>query len=391
MKKQLGASFLLAGTAIGSGMLSLPMVLAKFGIINSAAIMLLFAFLTYLTAIIRSDLNLNSHADASLKEVGEIFKCPMTGKLGDFLMKLLHLSLMAAYIFGGSSIIASFSGNVISTPIILILFAICVTATLISASEIIVHVNKFLFIAMFSILITLIVALFLQTPINGVPQQVENISLGEWTTLVPIIFTSFGFQGSIHSMVKFCQNDRKLIKNACIWGSLIPAFVYIVWTAAILLVVFNTDANFFQLMLEGKATDVGQLVSVLAKATSIKSMQAIIWIISLLAILTSILGVGLALLDIFEQEWKIARWQTVSIVVIGPALVSLFVPNAFIRILNVAGVILAIMAIIVPVIISWKMQETKKTNLLLKNKFGLACVFACGVAIVLLGILDLMR
>ena len=73
------------------------------------------------------------------------------------------------------------------------------------------------------------------------------------------------------------------------------------------------------------------------------------------------------------------------------SLVSLFVPNAFIRILNVAGVILAIMAIIVPVIISWKMQETKKTNLLLKNKFGLACVFACGVAIVLLGILDLMR
>ena len=38
MKKQLGASFLFAGTAIGSGMLSLPMVLAKFGIFNSVMI-----------------------------------------------------------------------------------------------------------------------------------------------------------------------------------------------------------------------------------------------------------------------------------------------------------------------------------------------------------------
>ena len=32
MKRQLGAALLLAGTAIGSGMISLPMVLAKFGI-----------------------------------------------------------------------------------------------------------------------------------------------------------------------------------------------------------------------------------------------------------------------------------------------------------------------------------------------------------------------
>ena len=99
----------------------------------------------------------------------------------------------------------------------------------------------------------------------------------------------------------------------------------------------------------------------------------------------------MALLDIFEREWKIARWQIVAIVVIGPALVSLFVPNAFIKILNVAGVILAIMAIIVPIIISWKMQATKNENLLMKNKFIMACVFACGIAIVLLGILDWMK
>ncbi|MDE6576341.1 MAG: hypothetical protein K2L24_03020, partial [Opitutales bacterium] len=49
LQKQLGAIFLLAGTAIGSGILSLPIVLAKFGIVNTCLIMLFFALLTYLT------------------------------------------------------------------------------------------------------------------------------------------------------------------------------------------------------------------------------------------------------------------------------------------------------------------------------------------------------
>jgi amino acid permease len=42
-------------------MISLTMVLAKFGIINTIIIMIFFAGLTYITALIRSDLNLNSH------------------------------------------------------------------------------------------------------------------------------------------------------------------------------------------------------------------------------------------------------------------------------------------------------------------------------------------
>ena len=39
MKKQLNAIFLLAGTAIGSGMLSLPIVLACYGLIFSCVSM----------------------------------------------------------------------------------------------------------------------------------------------------------------------------------------------------------------------------------------------------------------------------------------------------------------------------------------------------------------
>lgn len=394
MKKQFGATFLLAGTAIGSGMISLPMVLARFGIINTCVIMIFFAVLTYLTALIRSDLNLNLHAGATLKEVGKAFDCHWAGFFGNFLLILLHFALMSAYLFGFSSILCSFFGNVFSQSVIITLSAIGVALGFLFASHFIINVNKILFVSMFVVFIILIIELFLETPINFIPNCTGNIKISEWTMLVPIVFTSFGFQGSIHSMTKFCNNDRQLIKNACLWGSIIPALVYIVWTTVILFVVANTDTSFFQLMLEGKATDVGALVMVLSKATSSQSVQIIMWIVSILAILTSVLGVGLALIDIFQQEWQdVSKQKIIGLVVFVPAAISMLVPNAFIRILNVSGVILSLIAIIIPIIISLNMQKSGKvkSELLLKNKAVTLGVFTCGIAIITLGIFDLLK
>ncbi len=393
MKKQFGAAFLLAGTAIGSGMISLPLLLAKFGIINTFVIMLFFSGLTYLTAIIRSDLNLNSRAEATLKEVGSIFECPKLGMLGDILLKCLSFALMSAYLFGLSSIIDSFLNNAIQFSVIITLVSIAVALAFLSASNVIVHINKFLFIAMFCTFVILVVILFFKASVEIVPQCAKKISLKDWETMIHVIFTSFGFQGSIHSMTKFCENDRSLIKNACFWGSVIPAAVYIVWTTAILVVVANTDVEFFELMMGNEATDVGKLILVLSKATNVSIIQNMVWIVSVLSILTSIFGVGLALLDIFQQELQFPKLVSISVTVFIPAIVSIFVPGAFIRILNVSGIILSMIAIIVPVIISAKMQRLKKLKckLLLKNRALMLAVFACGVAIILLGIGELIR
>ena len=108
MNKTLEAALLFAGTAIGSGMISLPIVLAKFGIFGSILIMLAFATLTYATACIRADLNLQTKAKATLGEVGKIFACPHVGILGDLCLQLLSFALMSAYLFGGASILSTF-------------------------------------------------------------------------------------------------------------------------------------------------------------------------------------------------------------------------------------------------------------------------------------------
>lgn len=388
MSSAASAACLLAGTAIGSGMISLPMVLAQLGVVGTCLVMVAFAAFTYLTALIRADLNLNSFAEASLKDAGVAFGRPFVGALGDFMLKLLSVALMAAYLSGGASIVGTALGGTCSKLLVMGVFAGGIALAFLLASDTLVRMNKWLFVGMFSVLLALIVFLFMQTPLRVVPRASSPGALRQWSTLVPILFTSFGFQGSIHSMTKVCQNDRALVHKACLWGSAIPAVVYSVWTTAILLVTANTAPAFFQKMLQGQATDVGELVSVLSQATSSACLHGFVWVVSGLALLTSIIGVGLALLDIIQQEWRLPKGLSVAGVVGIPALIAVLIPNAFIRILNVSGMILAVIAILVPCTLSLTMQRSKTPlpcRPLLSNRCVIGAVFLCGVGMILLG------
>lgn len=164
----------------------------------------------------------------------DIFECDNSGglkfksALGNFLLKLLTFALLAAYLFGFSSILCSLFNNVCAQSVMMLVTAIGTAIAFILASEFILSANKFLFIGMFCVFIGLVVALFLKTPISFIPEQMKEIALSDWTTIIPVIFTAFGMQGSIHSVTKFCQNDRIMIRNACAFGCIVTVAIYVV-------------------------------------------------------------------------------------------------------------------------------------------------------------------
>ena len=145
-KKLLGSVFLLAGTAIGSGMLSLPIVLSKYGIRLSLLIMLAFTWVTYFSSIIRCDLNIHSDSRFSLQDVGEHFSGNIAKPIGNISFKLLSYSLMAAYLHGAASLLNVFLEYDLRVTIVLLgIFAILV---LLLNTTVIVKTNKTLFIVM---------------------------------------------------------------------------------------------------------------------------------------------------------------------------------------------------------------------------------------------------
>jgi tyrosine-specific transport protein len=370
MYKQIGAILLVAGTCIGSGMIALPMVLAKLGLVPSILLMVTIWFIMYYTSLINLELNLQAGHGLSLGALGRYFSGRTAELIGTISLKLLSYSLLAVFIYGGSSIlqelIASKMAVEYSFGNIATCYALVAIALLLLPIKLIDYFNRFLFVGLIAVVAILIAGLAITINWSELPlfsEQYSNPSV--WVALIPVVFTSFGFQVIFHTLTNYCNMNVKMLKQAFLWGSLIPAVVYIVWTCSILSVVYQDNPQFYGQMAAGKA-EVGELIQVLSGIAKWQSVQLLVWWISLLAIATSVLGVGVGLCDslkgIISKRVPNAGVCNIfaSIITVLPAyLVVMYVPNAFIAILGFAGMILAVIAVLLPVYLLWQIKTEK--------------------------------
>ncbi len=397
MYKQIGAILLVAGTCIGSGMIALPLVLAKIGLIPSIFLMISIWIVMYFTSLINLELNLSARHGLSLGKLGRLYSGKVAELIGTVSLKLLSYSLLAVFIYGGTSIFKEmiesklelkYSFNFLATG-----FAFISMILLLLPIKWIDYFNRFLFIGLIIVVAVLIIGLNLTIDWFELPLISEQSSdLSVWATLIPVVFTSFGFQVIFHTLANYCKMDSKMLKRTFFWGSLIPAIVYIVWTCSILSVVYQTNPLFYQEMASGNA-EIGELIQVLSGIAKWQSVQLLIWVVSLLAIATSVIGVGVGLCDSFNGmlSRKVVNLKAqiilASIITILPAyVVVILVPNAFITVLGFAGMILAIIAVLMPVYLFIKMKKNKfhypelKKNYLILFSFLVALlVIVCEV------------
>lgn len=393
-KKLLGSVFLLAGTAIGSGMLSLPIVLSKYGIRLSLLIMLAFTWVTYFSSIIRCDLNIHSDSRFSLQDVGEHFSGNIAKQIGSISFKLLSYSLMAAYLHGAASLLNVFLEYDLRVTIVLLgIFAILV---LLLNTTVIVKTNKTLFIVMMIALFAVIFDMlsrfdFSNSNIPGISSSLSALTL---LSALPIAFTAFGFQGSLHSMTKFVENDEKLIKKACFYGSLTPAIVYISWMSCVMFVVFNSSTEFFHKMITSDVS-VDELILCLTNKLGSSHLKSIMCVISALALSTSAIGVGVAIFDewkySFEKKSHNSKIIPAIISIVPPILIAATVKNAFIKVLNVSGIILSVIAIFLPCFLYIKMAKIKHLTITKERMAGMIVLTIIGILICISGVVDLLQ
>ena len=163
--------------------------------------------------------------------------------------------------------------------------------------------------------------------------------------------------------MKYCGNNVKMLKNAFFYSSIIPMIIYISWTFVVLSVIYNNDINFYNIIINGKV-DAGILVDKLSKILSFNNLNFIIWLISILAIFTSIIGVGLSLKDSYNNVLKrknVKNSSLISILItyIPPYMITVFIPDAFIKILGYAGMILVMIAVLLPIYLYFKVNIEK--------------------------------
>jgi tyrosine-specific transport protein len=181
----------------------------------------------------------------------------------------------------------------------------------------------------------------------------KNFSMAVFA--LPIVFTSFSYQGLIPSLTSYLHNHGNMVKR-CIWiGTAIPLVIYIVWEALILGIVPIDGPNGLLL-----AKQQGQNA-----VYSLKQFVLSPWVYAIgqafafFALTTSFLGVTLGLLDFLSDGLKMAKVGLKKValcagVFIPPLFVACSNPSVFLSALSYAGGIgCALLLGVMPIVMVW--------------------------------------
>ncbi len=385
--KLFGCICLIAGTALGAGMMALPIALAKFGLIYGSLLMLGTWGVCYLSALLNLELNLRAGRGLPLGALGQHFSGTKAYIAGTISLLLLCYALLCAYIYGGTSTLSSLQGFPLNFNQTACVYTAVISLIMLWSVAKIDRINRVLFSSLIGLVIAILLVVFWHLDFTKLPiMPSHSISLMETNHVLPVVFTSFGFQVIFHTLVNYTEKNQDMLKKAFFWGSLIPAIVYLTWITAVCGLIYSHNPELFAKMaLQG--IEVGVMVQAISHISQNPLINYLTWGISFLVISKSLICVSLGLIDALKTKHQILSNHRVAVLAAFiPALcVTLLVPNAFIKALSFAGMILSFMALLLPLYLLYcskhKAQQTYWYSLV-KNPIVLAIIASYGVWVI---------
>lgn len=375
--KLIGGTLLIAGTALGAGMLAIPMVLAQFGVLWGTLLMAgiwlgtTYAALLLLEATLRSGggIGMNSIAQKTLGKHGQV--------ITNALLYCLVICLMIAYIVSAGDLLQQlFSGLGYQFSLLQsqFLFTLVIGAFVAQGTASVDKLNRVLF---FTMVIALLITLAYLLPNLDVAnfQQQNNSNKVELIKHSAVLFTSFGFMVVVPSVVKYNNEaSHQQLRNMVVIGSILPLFCYLLWLIA---VVGNLPIE--QLVSFG---NVSELIATLS--SKYESLGLVLSLFTGLALVTSFLGVAMSLFDQNQDLFKTNKLTTFLITFILPLLGAIWAKDQFIGVLGYAGIILVFLAIFIPMAMVLKVRSSDFESIdgrfyqVAGGKYALVACFAFG-------------
>ncbi len=347
MKKLLNAIFLISGTAIGAGLIALPLTSVNLGTNILVAIIFFMVFVAYKTSMMTVDLNVANGKSASIVDLSRSISGEKAFIISMISFYTLSFSLLSVYFSGIANTLSSFFD--FNDNFIIIICGFLLFFILNLKYSAFSKLNSILVVSLLVIILSAIIQIHtketsIMTSVYVVPQ---SISASEIIAFLPIIFTSFGVQNICSHIFESLNKDRGKIKIAFLIGILIPAVVYIIWNSCVFENILAGDVQFFQ-KLQNHQILVGKLIQFLCKSSENMYMEIFFKILSLFAIITSAVGIGLGLKKSIEESVTSSKYMASAVVCGIPVALCMAVPNAFINILSFGGMIATVFVIFVP-------------------------------------------
>lgn len=307
----------LVGTVIGAGIFGIPYVVSQIGFIPGIFYLLILGFLILLLNLIYGEVILRTPGDHQLTGYGEIY----LGKLGKILATLAifitaYGALLAYLIKTGEFLALIFNSP--SPVLFSLLFFVF------ASSAVFFGLKSVSFLG--AVLVILLLSLISLIAILGVGQiNVNHFAGANFSSIfLPygvILFALFG-SSVIPEMEEILRDEHKNLKKSIITGSLIPFFVYLLFTTVVVGIC-------------------GSLTSDDAVAGLAYFLPS--WIVNLGAILgvltmsSSYLILGYVLREVWFRDFGIPKSFAFLLACFPSLILFLFGAKSFIEVLGITG------------------------------------------------------
>lgn len=387
--KFIGSVFIVSGISIGAGMLAMPLTASFVDYPTCLCVLFLFWAGMYYATLVNLEANLRVQKGVSISEITSLVFGKKYGAFVSISLGIFLCALVSAYIAGETSLIQSALGGRVSKPLISTVFTLVFGGIVYSGMVKLDRMNRFFLTLKFFFLIGMIA--FLAQHVRGELLVTRtSCSWDQWSLLLPVFFTSFGFQACIPYLVDYCDYNAPLLKRVILTGTLIPFLTYAVWilvTKGVL--ALEGPASFAQVHAQGGG--IGPFIEILSAQSGSLEVKLFNTGYSLLAMTTSFLGVGLALYLFMEEKissfTKSNSRATILCTFLPPWLVVQFYPEGFVMALKYAAAFLSLFALLAPAACVWKLR-TLQDNVVWQapgGKAGLILMITIGIAFMILG------
>ncbi|MBI2666785.1 amino acid permease [Candidatus Woesearchaeota archaeon] len=342
--KQWMAATTLIGTIIGAGILALPYVLAKAGFLYGLIALIIFGIIFLYLNLFIGEIVLRTKKQYQLTGYAEKYLGVWGKRLMTFSFIFGIYGALIAYTIGeGQALHAIFK---MGSPLLwsLIFFAVALF---------IVHKGVATTGKIELVLVTLLIGVIF---LIGV-LSFDRIQLGHLSTRNLLYFffpygaLLFAYSGgaSVPEMQEVLGKDKKLLKKAIIWGTLIPIIVYVLFSAVVLGIV---GLEHFEALQPNE-----RIATVALSFYASPFLGTLANIVAVLTMSTSFLTLSLALLGMYTYDYAFSRWKASLLTFLIPFLIAFFNLTDFIRVIDTSGTVAVGLVGILIVLMYWKAKQ----------------------------------
>ncbi len=352
-----GTSLIIAGTAIGAGMLGIPLIAGELGFVLAAFFLIVCWGVSLLSAFLILHVNMAYNERSNLSTMAR----KTIGHFGNIITWSTYLlflySAIAAYMTGGASLLGRTLSYFFQIEIPQIastlLFTVVLGMFVYFGTRSVDYANRVLMTLKVAAFVLMVVLLLPHISLDALTPDPSRSS--GWMIALPVLISAFGYQIVIPNIRDYlCSNVRK-IKRAIWIGGTIPLVVYLLWIA----IVFG--------LLPGLTPhdNLSKVVSLLQDQVSISYLGGVVNFFADIAVTTSFLGVSMSLFHFIRDGCHLNQNRfgekelAILMTFLPPFCFAWIYPKGFIMALDYAGLFIAILLMIVPVWMGFQIKRKK--------------------------------